>query len=82
MIKNLARWVRAVRQGSCWMIAALAGMWLAPASAQEVEDLLTPRMTPQAIQAAFPGAETVGPAEGRPARRLAVNVRGARFPGL
>jgi NosR/NirI family nitrous oxide reductase transcriptional regulator len=55
------------------MIAALAGLWLAavwntaPAAAQEVEDLLTPRMTPQAIQAAFPGAETVGPAEGRPA---------------
>ena len=67
MIKNLARWVRAVRQGSWWMIAALAGLWLAPASAQEVEDFLTPRMTPQAIQAAFPGAETVGPAEGRPA---------------
>jgi len=44
MIEILPWWVRAVRQVSCWMIAALAGLWLAaPAAAQEVEDLLTPR---------------------------------------
>ncbi len=48
--------------------AALAALWLAaPASAQEVEDLLTPRLTPAAIQQAFPGAEEIGAATGRPA---------------
>ena len=68
MTQILTSWHRPVRQISLWAIAALVSLWLAaPASAQEVEDLLTPRMTPQAIQAAFPGAETVGPAEGRPA---------------
>ena len=37
-----------------------------PAASQETLDLLTPRLTAKAIQAAFPGAYELGPAEGRP----------------
>ena len=71
MTKTLAPWARPARPGFLrgWKIAlaAIAGVVLAaPAMAQEVEDLLTPRLTPAAIQGAFPGAEEVGPAEGRP----------------
>ncbi|MBT4710391.1 MAG: hypothetical protein HOB82_02555, partial [Alphaproteobacteria bacterium] len=47
----------------------MAALWFgaASASSQEVEDLLTPRLSPEAIQSAFPGAEEVGAAVGRPA---------------